>query len=84
MADKLLIEIYLPASGQVYEMRIPRQLKVAQVTDMVTEYLKSKDDGEYVPTKEAVLCDRNTGKTYDTNAFIDRLGLENGTRLMLI
>lgn len=82
--NKLLLEVYLPASGISYEMRIPKQLKVAQVTEMIRQYLLMREEGEYVPTEDAVLCDGETGKIYDANLFLDSLNLANGKRVIFI
>lgn len=83
MKNKILLEVCLPAAERHYEVRIPRQLKVAQATGMLIGYLK-KQDGEYIPTEESVLCDMESGKALDSNAFIDTVGLHNGSRVMLI
>lgn len=82
--SKLLLEVYLPACGSSYEMHVPKQLKVAQVTDLIREFVIAKDDGEYVPTEEAALCDGKTGNIFPPNQVIGRLGLMNGSRIMLI
>lgn len=83
MRNKILLEIYLPAAEKSFDVRIPRQLKVAQVTGMLVEFLKRRDE-EYIPTMESVLCDMESGRAFDSNAFIDTVGLHNGSRVMLI
>lgn len=83
MKNKILLEVCLPAAERCFEVRVPRQLKVAQATGMLVEFLK-KQDGEYIPTNESVLCDMEGGRAFDSNAFIDQLGLHNGSRVMLV
>lgn len=83
MKNKILLEIYLPVAERSFDVRIPRQLKVAQTVSMLVEFFK-RQDGEYIPTGESVLCDMESGRAFDSNAFIDSLGLHNGSRVMLI
>lgn len=83
MKNKILLEVCLPAAEKSFDIRIPRQLKVAQVTDMIVGFLKKQEEG-YIPTNESVLCDMESGRAFDTNAFIDGLGLHNGSMVMLI
>lgn len=83
MKNKILLEIYLPAAEKSIEVRIPRQIKVAQALGMLVEFLK-RQDGEYIPSDESVLCAMETGKAFDANAFIDNLGLHDGSQVMLV
>lgn len=83
MRNKILLEVYLPAAERSFDVRIPRQLKVAQATTMLVEFLKRQDE-EYIPTRESVLCDARSGRAFDPNAFIDTAGLHNGSRIMLL
>lgn len=83
MKNKILLEVCLPAAERSFDVRIPRQLKVAQVTGMLVEFLKKQDE-EYIPTGESVLCDMESGRAFDSNAFIDTVGLHNGSRVMLV
>ena len=83
MKDKILLEIYLPAIEKSMEVRISRQMKVAQVTEMLVDFLKHQDL-EYIPDEESCLCDAETGKIFGCNVFIENLGLHNGSKIMLI
>lgn len=83
MKDKILLEVCLPAAERSFDIRIPRQLKVAQTIDMLLEFLKKQEE-EYIPTRESVLCDMESGRAFDCNAFIDTLGLHDGSKVMLV
>lgn len=83
MKNKILLELCLPVAERSFDIRIPRQLKVAQVTNILVEFLKKQDE-EYIPTDESVLCDMESGRVYDSNAFIDEVGLHSGSRVMII
>ncbi len=83
MKNKILLELCLPMAERCFEVRIPRQLKVAQATAMLVEFLKKQDE-EYIPTEESMLCDMESGRALDANTFIDQAGLQNGSRVMLV
>lgn len=83
MKNKILLEICLPMVERSFDVRIPRQLKVAQATGMLVEFFKKQDE-EYIPTDESVLCDMESGRVFDPNAFIGEVGLHSGSRVMII
>lgn len=83
MMNKILLELCLPAEEKSFEVRVPRQLKVAQTTKMLIEFLKRRDEG-YLPTEDSVLCDMESGRAFDSNAFIGSIGLQNGSRVMIV
>lgn len=83
MRNKVLLKICLPMVGKSFDVRIPRQLKVAQATGMLVEFFKKQDE-EFIPTEESVLCDMESGRVFDSNEFIDDAGLHSGSRVMLL
>lgn len=83
MKNKIMLEVCLPAVERNFDIRVPGQLKVAQATDMLVEFLKGQDE-EYIPTEESVLCDMESGRALDPNAFIREAGLHNGSRVMIL
>jgi len=84
MKNKYMVEVYLPAAGYSYEMRLPRQIKVAKATQMIIDFIRLRDEGEYVPGDDAKLYDMSSGMLYDWNAFVDKAGISEGTRMMLV
>lgn len=83
MKNKILLEICLPAVEKSFDVRIPRQLKTAQVAVMLADFIKRQDVG-YIPTAQSVLCDMESGRAFDSNAFIGELGLHNASRVMMV
>ncbi|MBO5620872.1 MAG: hypothetical protein J5959_04515 [Butyrivibrio sp.] len=84
MMNKLLLQVDIPAIGKSYEMKVPRQLKVKQLTDVLRTYFAGKGFGNYIPGNDVILCDSFSGKVFDSNSFIDQLGLKNGTKILFI
>ena len=82
--NKVLLELFLPASGKFFDVRIPRQISVYQATQMIICMLEEMNTGEYMPDMAVVMCDAKTGEQYDINVSIDSLKLCNGTKIMLV
>ena len=84
MSNKVLVEILVPAAGRSYDVWIPLESRMGEVTRMVIQALSELTAGEYKASADAVLCDSQSGSMYDVNTEIAELGIRNGSRLMLI
>lgn len=84
MNNKALVEIFVPAAAQKFDVYIPLDCKMSQVVTMVAGALSDLSDGSYKATREAVLCDADTGLIYNVNIEVAELGIKTGSRLMLI
>ena len=84
MNHKALVEISLPASGQRFEVYIPLDSTIWQITSLVSAALSDLSGGKFFPTADTVLCDGITGQVLDINMEAGELGLCNGSCLMLI
>ena len=81
---KITLEIIVPASGNKYEMRFPRDIKISDAEKMINDYLRLRSDESFVPGNDTLLCSSGTGKPLDTSLFIEELGLGNGDKLYVI
>ena len=84
MNNKALVEIFLPAAGQKYDVYIPLDSKMRDVVKMVSGALSDLSNGKYIANNEAILCDAETGMVFDVNIRVAELGIKTGSRLMLI
>ena len=84
MNNKALVEIFVPASGQKYDVYIPLDVKMSDVVTMVAGALSDLSNGRYKATGEAILCDADTGIIFNINMEVAELGIKTGSRLMLI
>lgn len=82
--DEILVEMYLPASGKTYDIKIPYNAKIYTLTNMLTKAMTELSEGEFKDNGNSVLVDRDTGNIFDINFSVYELGLENGSKLMLI
>ena len=84
MNDKILIEIYFPATYQSYDVYIPEHISFYKITNMVKKVADKLTHGMYLPSDDSVLCDMESGKILDINQTARELCLHNGSKLMFI
>lgn len=82
--NKLLIEVYLPAAQKSFDLLIPADMKVSQLTKLAAQALSQLSGALYAADDDSLLCDRESGRILDINMTAWNLGLRNGSRLMLI
>lgn len=82
--NKMLIEIFVPASGETFEFWVPRNYRIAYVNQLLVEYFSSHFQGGYVPDQSSVLCDRKSGRILNGNLSVEALNKMDSPRLMLI
>ncbi|MBQ8000267.1 MAG: methyltransferase [Ruminococcus sp.] len=84
MNNKVLVEISVPAAAQKYDVYIPLNIKMSEVVKMVASALSDLSDGKYKATEDSILCNADTGEIFNVNIEVAELGINNGSRLMLI
>jgi len=82
--EKLLVEIFVPAAGVSHDVYIPLGSKMNEVLILVSKVITELSEGKYIATRDAVLCDRDSGVALNINMSAAELGIKNGSRLMLI
>ncbi|MEG6533636.1 methyltransferase [Caldifermentibacillus hisashii] len=82
--NKVLVEIFLPAANQSFDVYIPLESRMSEVLVLVSSLLSDLSDGKYKATHDAVLCDAETGIIFNINMTVFELGIKNGSKLMLI
>lgn len=82
--DKLIVEIYLPAALQGYDVRLPTDVPLYHSLKLAGTALTRLSEGLYVADENAVLLERETGAILNINMTPRELGLRNGSRLVLI
>ena len=82
--NKIMIELYLPATGVSYDVRIPEEKRIGEIIPLLEACMSELAEGYYVPNANSLLCDRTTGVVLDINLTANEMGILNGTKLMLI
>lgn len=79
-----MIDVYLPAAGKSYDVRIPGTTRIGEIIPLIEACLAELEEGYFVTSEDTVLCDKNTGLILDVNLTPSEMGIVNGTRLMMI
>lgn len=82
--DRYLIDLYIPALNKSYDVYIPALTKLYVVVQMLTAAVTELSDGYFIGRDDTLLCDKASGMLLDINQSAMELGLQNGSRLMLI
>lgn len=82
--DRILIEVYFPSLARSIDVNIPENTRFFMVADMIERAAHSITGGAYVPTGNAVLCDRESGVIFDINKTARQMCLHNGSQLIIM
>ena len=84
MVEKLMVEVYLPAAGRTFEVRLPAGLRIRAAGMLLSMLLSEATDGLYQPSRSGVLMWRDSGRMLSGQKTLWESGIQNGSRLMLI
>lgn len=82
--DKVLVEVFIPAANQKYDVFLPMKTKLHEVVFLLANTMTELSQGHFTGTEHTVLCDRKTGDILNINSTVEELGLIHGMKLMLI
>lgn len=82
--DKILVEVYLPAANKSYDVFISPKSKIYEITEMLSGTFTDLSAVYFKASDINVLCDRAGGTALNINMSAEELGLNNGSKLMLI
>lgn len=82
--EKILVNIYVPVLKKSYDMFIPADSPLHEVLDLIKKAVTELSDGLYFPDRNTALCRREDGQIFNINMLVFELGIQNGSRLMLI
>lgn len=84
LEKKVLVEISVPSVGRKFDVYIPLDCKMYLVNEMVASSIGELSEGRFLPSKDSVLCDAETGIIFNSNKYVDELEIKNGKSLILI
>ncbi|MBP0971553.1 MAG: hypothetical protein J5753_05880 [Oscillospiraceae bacterium] len=82
--NKIIVQVYLPVNGITYEIRLPDNMYVRDVTDVLSELFSEIAKGFYSSCENNVLCFREQGESLPQDRTLRELGICNRSRLMFI
>lgn len=82
--EKVLVEVFVPAIDLTYDVFIPRASRMSEVLELLKKAVTDLSDGRFAATIETAVCYRESGAIINVNMSVYELGIQNGTKLMLI
>ena len=82
--NKLTVEVYLPAVLKCFDVRIPADMRLSQITPLVSDALAQMSGALYSADATPILCDLNSGEILKINRTAWNLGHRNGSTIKLI
>jgi len=77
-------DVFLPASGLVYEVRFPQDINVQIAAMLTAKSLSELSEGNYLSSKASCLAWRKDGKLLDMSKTMHECGVRNSSELILI
>lgn len=84
MEYKVLIRLFVPEIEDIYEVYVPINKPIGEVTVMLSRLLNDLSDGVYPVRESAHLYNRRTGSPYSRNQLVRNSDIRNGTELVII
>ncbi len=83
MEYKVLIKLFVPEIEQAYELYIPVNKTILQVSKLLNLILKDITSNIY-PQKEIIhLVNRRTGELYKNESYIRNTDIRNGSQIII-
>lgn len=81
---KLLVNVFVPAIGEKYDILVPDFLRIRSVTTLIASTVEQLSDHMYVPSGEECLCSAEKTILLRPNATLEKYGIQNGDHLIMM
>ena len=82
--NKYLVDVYLPASGEHFDVFLPANKLIGEVISLLVETVVPLSGNNFERTSDTVLINAVNGGVYDFNTTVFDAGIRNSTKLILI
>lgn len=84
MNNKVLITLYVPVLEKTYEVFLPANKKISEITYLLGKALVDISGGYYEFQENERLYNRENGKEYSSNELLKYTNIRNGTELIFL
>ena len=81
---KLLVNVYIPAISQKYDVLIPDSLRIKHVVSMIAEAVDGMSNHLYVSSGSECLCSVEKNILLRQNMTLASYGIQNGDHLVMM
>jgi hypothetical protein len=82
--NKIIVEVYLPANGETYDIRVPDDMYIRDVADILGDLFSDVAKGMYCKSDINILCLRDKGESVPQDKTLNELNICNRTKLMFV
>ena len=82
--NKVLIEIYVPAIGELFDVFAPVDVPVRDVTKVITDGVVEATNGRYVASNCEQLCMKEPAGLLNPQHTLEDYGIKVGMQLYLV
>ena len=82
--ETIVIEVYLPAAGRTFDVRVPRAMNSLLAAHLTADALASLSDGAYLSSRTSLFAWRESGKLLAMGHSLEQEHVRNGSRLLLV
>jgi len=82
--ERIIVEIFLPAAGKKFDVRVPLDLNVGVLSGMIAKALSDLSDNNYLPSGSSFLAWKDTGILLDNTKTMRQCGVRNTSKLLMI
>lgn len=81
---KIIVNIYIPAISQSFDVLIPNDLKIRIVTNLIAEAIEKMSNHLYLSSGNETLCSKDKNIILRSNTTLEKYGIKNGDHLILM
>ena len=81
---KLLVNLYVPAIGIRYDVRVPSSLRIRALTSLAANTIEELSNHLYSASGEKCLCSVEKNILLRSNLTLEQYGIKNGDHLVLL
>lgn len=82
--NKVLVRLYVPMFEAEYDVWLPLNKKIHNITDLLIKGIDDFNGGIYNSRKKPMLYNKITAEPYDINMNVKEAGIRNSTEIVLI
>lgn len=82
--DTILIEVFLPTTGDRFEVSVPRAMNSLLAANLTAKALAPFSGNTYQPSHSSFFAWKEDGKALNMLESMERSGVINGSQLLLI
>ncbi len=84
MKDKYQVTIIVPKIEFEFDVYIPSNKKIGTIKKYILSAINELTDGNLNTNTNLMIIDKDTGASFDNNAYVKDSGIKNGTKIIIM